>query len=123
MSRVARLTKDINYKFGDYNQMTCLHKAVSYGPDVLPFADCLSMVHSILAHESCDINALDEDGATPVHLAASSDGCSAAVEVLLDAGESSHTVCMCMGGHEATQERVGGLMGAAAASPCSTTTD
>jgi hypothetical protein len=32
VSRVARLTRDINHKFGDYNQMTCLHKAVSYGP-------------------------------------------------------------------------------------------
>ena len=54
---------------------------------VMPVADCLSMVHSILAHTAVELDALDEDGATPLHLAASSDGCWPAVEVLLDAGE------------------------------------
>jgi ankyrin repeat protein len=53
----------------------------------MPVADCLSMVHSILAHTAVELDALDEDGATPLHLAASSDGCWPAVEVLLDAGE------------------------------------
>ena len=90
VSRVARLTRDINHKFADYNNMTCLHKAVTYGPDVMPVPDCLRMVYAIVSNERCDLDAIDDDGATALHLAASSGGCWPAVMVLLEAGADAH---------------------------------